>query len=216
LKQILALIRKEFLLEWRQKHTLFGILLYISCTVFAIYMMAGQPEGRIWNVLFWLGQLFVTLNAMAKSFLQEGEERGRYYFTIVSPAKFMLAKMIYGVAMMLLLTLVALGLFVVLLGNPISHFSRFALAGCCGAMALSILFTFLSAVAARARQNAALIAVMGFPIAIPLLMILSRLTLSSVAPVLQEGWWGLLGMMSLLSILIAGLAMILFPVLWKE
>lgn len=216
MKQILALIQKEFLLEWRQKHTLFGILLYISCTVFAIYMMAGQPEGRIWNVLFWLGQLFVTLNAMAKSFLQEGEERGRYYFTIVSPTKFMLAKMIYGVVIMLLLTLVALGLFVVLLGNPIAHFGRFAIAGCIGAMALSILFTFLSAVAARARQNAALIAVMGFPIAIPLLMILSRLTLSSVAPVLQEGWWGLLGMMSLLSILIAGLAMMLFPVLWKE
>jgi heme exporter protein B len=216
LKQIVALIRKEFLLEWRQKHTLFGILLYISCTVFAIYMMAGQPEGRVWNVLFWLGQLFVTLNAMAKSFLQEGEERGRYYFTIVSPARFMLAKMIYGVVMMLLLTLLALGLFVVLLGNPISHFDRFALAGCSGAVALSVLFTFLSAVAARARQSAALMAVMGFPIAIPLLMILSRLTLSSVAPVLQEGWWGLLGMMSLLSILIAGLAMILFPVLWKE
>lgn len=203
-------------MEWRQKHTLFGILLYISCTVFAIYMMAGQPEGKIWNLLFWLGQLFITLNSIAKSFLQEGEERGRYYYTLVSPGQYVLSKMIYGVLMMLLLTTLALGLFVLLLGNPIHHFSRFAAAACVGSGALTILFIFLSAVAAKARQNAALIAVMGFPIAIPLLMVLSRLTLSSVAPIVQESWFELLAMMSLLSLLVAGLALILFPVLWRE
>lgn len=203
-------------MEWRQKHTLFGILLYISCTVFAIYMMTGQPEGKVWNVLFWIGQLFVTVNSVAKSFLQEGEERGRYYFTIVAPGWYVLSKIIYSTISMLLLTALALGLFCLLLGNPIAHFEKFVLAACSGAAALAVLFTFLSAVAARARQNAALIAVMGFPIAIPLLMILSRLTLSSVAPVLQEGWWGLLGMMSVLSVLIMGLALILFPILWKE
>ena len=216
MKQLVTLIKKEALLEWRQKHMLFGVLLYIGCTVFAIYMMAGQPESRVWNALFWLGQLFVTVNSVAKSFLQEGEARGRYYFTLMAPGWYVLSKMVYSLCSMLLLTALALGLFCLLLGNPITHFGRFVLAACSGAAALSVLFTFLSAVAARARQNAALIAVMGFPIAIPLLMILSRLTLSSVAPVLQEGWWGLLGMMSALTVLIAGLALILFPVLWKE
>lgn len=216
MKQIGVLIKKEFLLEWRQKHTLFGILLYIASTVFAIYMMSGQADGKMWNVLFWLGQLFVTVNSVAKSFLQEGEERGRYYYTIVPPGKYMIAKIIYSVLLMLVLTGLALSLFVLFLGNPIFHFNRFFIAACSGAVALSVLFTFLSAVAARAKQNAALIAVMGFPIAIPLLMLLSRLTLSSVEPVIQENWWGLLGVMSAFSILIAGLALVLFPVLWKE
>lgn len=216
MQQIITLIGKEFLLEWRQKHTLFGILLYICCTVFAIYMMIGQPEGKVWNVLFWLGQLFVTVNSVAKSFLQEGETRGRYYYTVVSPARYVLAKIVYSALSMLVLTLLTLGLFCLLLANPINHFGKFILAACSGAVALSVLFTFLAAVAARARQNAALIAVMGFPIAIPLLMILSQLTLASVSPVIQEGWWGLLGIMSAMSILVAGLALILFPVLWKE
>lgn len=216
MKHLIILIKKEFLMEWRQKHTLFGVLLYIVCTVFAIYMMAGQPDGRVWNVLFWVGQLFVTVNSVAKSFLQEGEARGRYYYTLVAPGWYVSSKIIYSVLSMLMLTALALGLFCLLLGNPVTHFERFVLAACSGAAALSVLFTFLSAVAARARQNAALIAVMGFPMAIPLLMILSRLTMASVAPVLQEGWWGLLGMMSALSVLIAGLALILFPVLWKE
>lgn len=214
--QLFTLVRKDIILEWRQKHTLFGIVLYICCTVFAIYMMAGHPEEKVWNALFWLGQLFVTVNSVAKSFLQEGEGRGRYYYTLISPVKYVLSKIIYSVLSMLLLTGFTLGLFCLLLGNPITHFDQFALAAGVGATSLAILFTFLSAVAARARQNAALIAVMGFPIAIPLLMILSRLTLASVSPVVQEGWWGLLAMMLAMCVLITGLALILFPVLWKE
>jgi len=216
LKQLSILIKKELLLEWRQKHTLYGVLLYVGCTVFVLYMMAGQPEGRVWNALFWVAQLFVTVNSVAKSFIQEGDTRMRYYFTIVSPVRYMISKMLYSIVLMLAVTLVSLLLFRLLLGNPIVHFPRFAGATCLGAAALSLLFTFLSAVAAQARQNAALMAIMGFPVAIPLLLILSRLTLVTVAPVLQEGWWGMMGMMAAMSLLIIALAVILFPVLWKE
>jgi heme exporter protein B len=216
LKQLGILIRKEFLLEWRQKHTLFGVLLYVGCTVFVIYMMAGQPESRIWNALFWIAQLFVTVNTVAKSFLQEGEARARYYHTLVPPVLFMLSKMVYNLALMLFMALVSLALFNILLGNPILHAGTFVAVSCLGAAALSLLFTFLSSIAAQARQNAALMAILGFPIAIPLLMILSRLTLSSVAPVIQEGWWGMVGLMAGMSVLIIGLAIILFPFLWKE
>jgi len=215
-KQLAALIKKEFLLELRQKHTLFGVLLYVGCTVFVIYMMAGQPESRIWNALFWIAQLFVTVNTVAKGFLQEGEARARYYHTLVTPVQFMLSKMIYNLVLMLFMALISLALFDVLLGNPILNFSVFVSISCLGAAALSLLFTFLSAIAAQARQNAALMAILGFPIAIPLLMILSRLSLSAVAPVLQEGWWGMVGLMGGMSVLIIGLAVILFPFLWKE
>lgn len=216
IKDIFVLIQKEFLLEWRQKHTLFGVLLYVSCTVFVIYMMAGQPESRIWNALFWIAQLFVTVNTVAKGFLQEGDSRTRYYHTLVTPVQFMLSKMTYNLVLMLFMALVSLGLFNVLLGNPIINFGVFVAVSCLGAAALSLLFTFLSAIAAQARQNAALMAILGFPIAIPLLMILSRLSLSAVAPVLQEGWWSMVGLMAGMSILITGLAVILFPFLWKE
>lgn len=216
LRQIVVLIKKEFLLEWRQKHTLFGVLLYVSCTVFVIYMMAGQPESRIWNALFWIAQLFVTVNTVAKGFLQEGESRLRYYHVLVPPVWYMLSKMIYNLILMLSMALISLLLFNVLLGNPVINFGVFLGVSCLGAASLSLLFTFLSAIAAQARQNAALMAILGFPIAIPLLMILSRLSLTAIAPVLQEGWWGMIGLMAGMSVLIIGLASILFPFLWKE
>ncbi len=216
MNHIFTLIKKDFLLEWRQKHTLYGILLYVSCTAFVIYMMTGQPESRVWNALFWIAQLFITVNAVAKSFLQEGEARARYYFLLVRPAHYLAAKMIYSAALMLVITLLSLGLFNLLLGSPMKDASTFILIASSGGVSLSVLFTFLSAIAAQARQNAALMAILGFPIAIPLLMILSRLSLTAVASVSQEGWSGLLMILLGMDVLIVALGLILFPFLWKE
>ncbi len=215
-RQIVTLIRKDFLLEWRQKHTLFGVLLYVSCTVFVIYMMAGQPESRIWNALFWIAQLFITVNTVAKSFLQEGTARSRYYFTIVTPAQFLLAKLCYSLVMTAMMTLLSFFLFKLLLGDPVINYATFLGVCCLGSSGLSLLFTFLSAIAAQARQSAALIAILGFPISIPLLMILSNLATGSVSMVEQEGWWNMVWILLGMDVLILALALVLFPYLWKE
>ncbi|WP_118972530.1 heme exporter protein CcmB [Taibaiella koreensis] len=216
LKQILTLIRKDFLLEWRQKHTFFGVILYVGCTVFVLYMMAGRPESRIWNALFWVAQLFVTVNTVAKSFLQEGEARMRYYFTLVAPVQYILAKMVYSLVLMIAMMFISLLLFHLLLGSPVIRAGTFIGVASLGAGSLSLLFTFLSAIAAQARQNAALMAILGFPIAIPLLMVLSNLALGAVASVQQESWWSMVWVMLGLDVLILGLAAVLFPFLWKE
>src|SRR5438874_2121120 len=101
----ISLVKKDLLMEWRQKHTLYGVLLYVGATVFVVYMMSGQPEARIWNALFWLTQLFVAVNSVAKSFLQEHATRFRYYYTLVKPATFLLAKMLYSVLLMFIMSL---------------------------------------------------------------------------------------------------------------
>jgi heme exporter protein B len=213
---LFALVRKDILIEWRQKHTLFGVLLYVGSTVFVVYTMSGQPEVRIWNALFWITQLFVATNAVAKSFLQEPQARFRYYFTIVKPATFMLAKMIYSTTLLLAMSMVSLLLFNVLLGNPIIQTGLFILVTAIGSISLSVVFTFLSAIAARANQNAALMAILGFPLVTPILMMLSQLAVKAIAPVYQEGWGNLALIVVLLDILVIVLGIILFPFLWQE
>lgn len=216
MNQIFALIKKDLLIEWRQKHTIFSVLLYVSCTVFVIYMMARQPETEVWNALFWIAQLFVTVNTVAKSFLQETAARNRYYFTIVPPAQYLLAKMMYSVVLMLLISFVNLGLFNLLLGYKLLKPGLFISVVCLGASCLSLLFTFLSAIAAQARQNTAMMAIMGFPIAIVMLMMLSRLANGALSATFQEGVPVLIGVMLGMNVLIIGIAMVLFPFLWKE
>jgi len=213
---LLSLVRKDLLIEWRQKHTLFGVLLYVGATVFVVYMMSGQPEARIWNALFWLTQLFVAVNSVAKSFLQEHPNRFRYYFTLVKPTTFLLAKMIYSVTLMLVMSLVSLLLFSILLGMPLVQVSLFVVISAVGSISLSVVFTFLSAIAARAQQNSALMAILGFPLVTPVLMMLSNLAMKAISPVYQPGWWTLALILLMLDLLVMVLGLILFPFLWQE
>lgn len=203
-------------MEWRQKHTLFGVLLYVGATVFVVRMMSDQPEARTWNALFWLTMLFVAVNSVAKSFLQEHPNRFRYYYTLVKPVTFLLAKMLYSILLMAVMSLVSLLLYYVMLGWPLVQGGLFVALSLIGGLSLSAVFTFLSAIAARAQQNSALMAILGFPLVTPVLMILSKLAVKAIAPIYMPGWWGLAGILVALDVLVIILGVILFPFLWQE
>ena len=80
------------LLEIRQQYAFYGVLLYVGATIFVLYMAIEEPESRVWNGLFWVLQLFICINAVAKSFLQESSSRLLYYHSIASPQHFIVSK----------------------------------------------------------------------------------------------------------------------------
>lgn len=215
-KNIWALLKKDILLEMRQQYTFYGILLYISATSFVVYLSAGQPEDRIWNSLFWILQLFICINAVAKSFLQEHRGRMLYYYTISSPTAFVISKLLFNAVLMLFMNLVSLGIFTLLLGNPLAHFARFISISLLGGISLSLVFTFLAAIAAKAQQQTALMAIMGFPLIIPQLLLLMKIAVVAFSSVVQNGITELIAMLIGLDILVIALAYILFPFLWKD
>jgi heme exporter protein B len=77
-------------------------------------------------------------------------------------------------------------------------------------------FTLLSANAARAQQNAALMAIMGFPLIIPPLILLMRLSNIVFSDVIQGGLLQMVLLLAGLDVLVIALAIILFPFLWKD
>ena len=46
-QRVYQIIRKDLLLEWRQKYSLYGLLLYLVSTVFTINMLAESPEPNV-------------------------------------------------------------------------------------------------------------------------------------------------------------------------
>ena len=215
--RIFTLLKKDILLELRQQHTFYGILLYIASTIFVLYLSMDKPEASVWNGLFWVIQLFICVNAVAKSFLQESRGRLLYFYSIVSPVHFIIAKIIYNFILMIGMSLISLVLFFIFLNNPVDNSLRFIGIVILGGGSISIVFTLMSAIAAKAQQNAALIAILGFPVILPQLLMLMRLSKSAFAEVFREGAvWQLAGLITGLDVLVIAMAIILFPYLWKD
>ena len=215
-KRIAKLIEKDLLLEWRQKYSIYGLLLYLCSAIFAINVMQEKPESEVWNTLFWIILLFVSVNAVAKSFLQEHKNRNIYYYTVHHPKEIIISKLIYNVVLMMAMSLISFFLFAVLLGNPIMNFSKFLLMVVVGGLSLSLLFTLLSAIASKAGGNSALIAILGFPLVVPQLILLADLSKPLFMTMLVIGWWKFFFVLLALDILVIVLSIILFPFLWKE
>ena len=212
---IFTLFKKELLLEIRQQYSFYGILLYIGATIFVLFNAMDEPESKTWSGLFWVIQLFVCINAVAKSFLQDSKGRMLYYYSITSPSNFVLSKLLFNSLLMLVMSLLSLLLFILFLGNPLEKAGQFIGLVLLGGWSLSLVFTFLAAIAAKAQQNAAIMAVLGFPIIIPQLLLLMKLSNAAFAPLLTIPLTTVLLLIAL-DIMVILLAVILFPFLWKD
>lgn len=215
MKQIITLFKKDLLLEIRQQYAFYGVLLYIGATIFVLYMAIESPDNRTWMGLFWIIQLFISINAVAKSFLQESRSRMLYYHSISSPQNFVLAKLLFNSLLMLVMSLLSMVVFSLFLSYPVQKTAAFIGIVLLGGWSLSLVFTFLAAIAAKAQQNAAIMAILGFPIIIPQLLVLMKVSSSvfsagepiSVASVL---------ILFAFDIMVILLSIILFPFLWKD
>lgn len=212
-----AMLRKDVMLEWRQKYAISGILLYMLCIVFIIFMTFGQGvRGPVWVVLYWIIILFTAVNAVAKSFLQESAGRLLYYYTLASPQAIILGKMLYNMGIMLFMGVLAALLHGITSGYPIVDSPSFLLAMVLGAIAFAATFSMISAIASKASNSGTLMAILSFPVLIPILIILIRISLNALQTVNLSANLQDLLYLGALDVMIVALALVLFPYLWRD
>jgi len=216
LKETLALLQKELQLEWRQKYALNGLLLYIGSTVFVVYLAFLQIKPTTWVTLLWIILLFTAVNAVAKSFLQERAERQLFYYTLASPQAIILSKMIYNILLLLLIAVLGISIYSLVLGNPVQNYSLFALTVFLGSTGFSLSFTLIAAITAKASNNATLMTVLSFPVIIPLLIMLIRLSKVAVLGVEDLNLNNYLITIIAINVMAFVLSLLLFPYLWRD
>ena len=212
-----SMLKKEIVLEWRQKHAFGGILLYLASSIFVAYLSFSQLiEPRAWNALFWIILLFAAMQATLKGFLQESSGRMLYYYTLVSPFSLIAAKMVHLALLMLILSITGLGIYILFMGNPIGTPLLFILCMILGVTGFASVLGMISAIAAKARNNFTLMGVLGFPLILPLLLMVTRVSEAAVAgkSLISQGG-NLAGIVLLISISYV-LSGILFPFVFKE
>jgi heme exporter protein B len=154
---------------------------------------------------------------VAKSFLQEGRGRMLYFYTIAHPVEYVAAKILYNMLLMTIMNTVNLFLYIAFMGDPTADLLTFIGISYLGGIGLSLVFTMLAAIASKAMQQASLMAILGFPIIIPQLLLLIRLSKVAFAETFREGVVGQVVLLLIaLDLGIVVLSLILFPFLWKD
>ncbi|OKS87089.1 heme exporter protein CcmB [Mucilaginibacter polytrichastri] len=224
LSQTKHLLKKEILLEWRSKYAFNGVLLYIVSTVFVCYiafnLSAGfaQSQGYavVWNALFWIIMLFAAVNAMAKSFMQESKSRLLYYYSIASPQAIILSKIIYNVLLMSLLSVLALIVYMLFFTNTLGDAFFYFVVVLLGSISFATVFTMISAIAAKAGNGGTLMAVLSFPVIIPVILLLIRTSKIAMDGLERSLSYGNIGILCAINVIVVAASLILFPYLWQD
>lgn len=218
--ELRALIAKEIRLEWRQRYALNGMLLYVVSTVFVCYLSfrlrANRLEPITWNTLFWIILLFTAVNAIAKSFTQERAGRLLYYYSLASPVGIIVAKLVYNAVLMLGLSLAGFGFYAFVMGNPVGDVPMYLLCIALGALGFSGTLTMVAGIASKAENAPTLMAVLSFPVILPMLLMLLKISKNALDGLDRgESTNELLTLLALNAIVWA-LSVILFPYLWRS
>lgn len=216
--QVKHLIKKEMSLEWRSKYALNGVLLYVVSTVFVCFMsFVTVPEKLTWNALFWIIMLFASINAVAKSFLQESRGRHLYIYTLVSPVALVIAKTIYNSLLMISLTLIALLFYALVFDFPKgADLLMYLIATVMGSLSFATIFTMVSAIASKAGNGGMLMAILSFPIIIPVLIVLIKLAKNAIDGLDRGVSMDDIGLLALINVMVMAVSLLLFPYLWRD
>lgn len=220
MKAILALLKKEFLLDYRDKKAWSGVALYVLSTAYLVYLAMGEiVERETWNGLFWIVMLFTGFNVVARTYDQDRDGRSIYLYTLAGPAHVILAKTIYTAAFMMIVSSIAwlaFYLFAPMPSGPEYSSGLFLSALMLGGVGITTTLGLVSAIAWKSGANSGMIAILGFPVIIPLLMAI----ISYSQGILSGFSWAFLSSTaySLVALILIGtsLGYILFPYIWKE
>jgi heme exporter protein B len=222
--QTKELLKKEILLEWRSKYAFNGVLLYVVSTVYVCYIsfnLTGGFTGTksypiVWNVLFWIIMLFASVNAIAKSFLTESKNRLLYYYSIAGPQAIILSKIIYNIFLMALLSVMALAVYLLFFTNTIGDPLYYFLAVLLGSVSFSTVFTMISAIAAKAGNSGTLMAILSFPVIIPVILLLIKISKNAMDGLERSLSYGNLGVLCAINVIVIVTSLLLFPYLWRD
>ena len=212
-----ALVKKEFLLEFRQKSTLAGIAVYIIATVFISALSFSQKiHVTVWNALFWVIFMFIAVNVSGKSFIQETKGKALYNYIYYNARQFILSKILYNMLLMAALSLFTFFFYAWFVGNVVQDMALFLIVLLFSSTAFSGVLSLMSAIASKSGNNMSLMAILSFPVLMPLLLVSIKVSKNAIDGLAWSVSLNYLLILVMLNFVVITLATLLFNYLWRE
>lgn len=215
---LLQLLKKEFLLEFRQKSTLGGVLVYVIGTVFVSALcFKAHVDKPTWNALFWVITLFTSVTISGKSFLKETGGQALFNYLHYTPQQFIFSKIIFNMVFMFVLSFITFFFYAFFITNQVENLSLFFVVLLLASTGLAGVLTLMSAIASKANGNFALMSILSFPVLMPLIIVVVRLSKQAVDGIEWAGvGLNFVAILVALNFLTVALSFLLFPFLWRD
>ncbi|CAM3430179.1 heme exporter protein B [Salinibacter ruber] len=168
-----SVFRKDLRTELRSRYAANTLLLFALAALLLVAFAVGpQPlSARVRAALLWIVLLFAASIGLGRSFVAEHEGGTALLLRLHTRASMVFAgKLLFNFGLVALLTLVATGVFLLLLGVSVGTPSLFAGTLAIGALGLTGATTLLSALVARASRGGPLLPVLLLPVLVPVLV----------------------------------------------
>lgn len=212
----MLLVKKDFYAEWRNEHAISSVLLYVFATVYITYTAFINIPAQTWNVLFWIVYLFVSVNALIRSFDQENSTKALYFYQLAGPTSIFAAKFIFNTVLLWILGLLTLILFSFIAGSPVRDYPLFLLSIFLAGIGFATIFTFISAIGAKTGNSHLLTAILGFPCVVPVLLELLKLSANSIGLLNDTDFGTDILILSAVNAILLSMSFILFPYIWRD
>jgi heme exporter protein B len=97
-------------------------------------------------------------------------------------------------------------------GDPYFYFLSVLM----GSISFSTVFTMISAIASKAGNNGTLMAILSFPVIIPVILLLIRISKSAMDGTARSLNYGNIGVLFAINVIVIATSLLLFPYLWRD
>lgn len=214
--KFLTLLRLEWKLEFRERSSVASVLLFVVATIYLFSIAFGSLEIRLWNATYWLIILLAATNGLSTVFKRELTYRHSYYAQLAEPLSLFFSKVVINFLYLIVVSLLGWGVLSLFFGNPVKDEVLWLTTIFASSLGFSLILCFLALIAGRVRNGPTLVALLAFPVLIPLLLTVIKLGAVSVRLIQQTSTMKDLLILGGIDLLAIGLSLFLVPLLWQD
>ncbi len=172
LNSILNNIRKDFLIEFRNRSAVNISLAFAGITTMSVSLAAaGAPfTPAIHAIIFWIILFFSAMSGLAHIFIREEEESTSLFLSLHYPAEdIYLSKLLFNMIFFIMIATVVTALYLFFLQLMPVYIALFILTVLSGSIAIASVTTILGAMVSKAGSGSSLFTVISFPVLLPVL-----------------------------------------------
>lgn len=179
-----AVFMKELRLEWRSRHAINLLLMFVLSSLLLVVFALDSPgvDAPLQAALLWIVIVFSAAVGLGRSFLAEEEQGTMLLLQVNVPGSQVLAgKLAFNILLIVAVMGLSVVAFLGLMGMQVHHGGLLAATLGLGTLGLAGATTLLGALIAKASARGPLLPVLLFPMLTPLFLSVVRATRAALA-----------------------------------